>query len=174
MNAILRASAVVAALLPVWLAPALSSAEQCRTGPVTFEAPACTVEKTAYGEGPASYAQWKEGGTIYTVIVVTARKPISFKGYLGRWLHQHKCTASEIPFDHKLGIEGVESSVKPGTPLQITWKGTCAAYEKYIVRAISLKRQVVELHVTLPLGDPAPIEAALAAFLDRVRLYPAQ
>jgi hypothetical protein len=163
---------VAAALLPVWLAP--SSAEQCRIGPVAFEAPACAVEKTAHGEGPASYAQWQEGETIYTVVVVTARKPISFKGYLGRWLYQRKCSAAEIPFGHELGIEGVERSIKPDTPPQITWKGTCVAPEKYMVRAIGLKRQVVELHVTLPLGDPAPIEGALAAFLDRVRLYPAE
>ena len=171
MNAILHASAVAAALLPVCLTPTLSSAEQCRIGPVTFEAPACTVEKASHGEGPASYAQWKEGGTTYTVTVVTARKPISFKGYLGRWLHRHKCTASEIPFGHKLGVE---SSIKPGAPPQITWKGACAAPEKYMVRAISLRRQVVELNVALPEGDPAPIEAALAALLDRVRLYPAE
>ena len=43
-----------------------------------------------------------------------------------------------------------------------------------MLHAIGLKRQVVELRVThlLGRGDSVPLEAALAAFLDRVRIYP--
>ncbi len=174
MNVIVRASIMAAALLPAGLMPAPSRAEQCRIGPVLFEAPACTVENTDHREGPAQYAEWREGGRVYTVLVVTARKRDPLKGYLARWLHHRKCIAKEIPFGHEVRFEGSEDASKTVTPPQITWTGACIVAGTYFVRAIGLKHRVVELHVRRGVHDePPPIETALAAFLDRVRLSPA-
>jgi len=173
MNAIVRASIVAAALLPAWLMPAPSRAEQCRIGPAAFEAPACTVKDTSHREGPAQYAEWREDGMVYTVLVIAARKRDPFRGYLARWTQHRKCTANEIPFGHEVRFEGADGGGKTATPPQITWTGVCAAPGAYFVRAIGLKHRVVELHVNRVARDPAPIETALAAFLDRVRLSPA-
>ena len=173
MKAILRASVIAAALLTAWAALAPSRAEPCRIGPAAFEAPACTVVETDEGTGPARYVQWQEGGKVYTVFVVTTKKPTSLRGYLARW-RRRACTTEEIPFHHELSFEGAARDGKRRVPPRITWAGKCVSPEWFMNHAIGLQRQVVELRVThlLGSGDSVPLEAALAALLDRVRIYP--
>ncbi len=171
MYAIAGGSIMAAALLPAWLTAASLRAEPCRIGPATFGAPTCVIRETSHQDGPAQYTEWREGPITYTVLVVTAHRRNLFRGYLARWLHHHKCTARKIPFGHEVHFEGSASG--SGAPRQITWTGVCAAPGSYMVRAIGLKRQVIELHANRAAGDPAPIGPALAALLDRVRLSPA-
>jgi hypothetical protein len=174
MNAILRATATAAFLFMAWPTPAPLHAEPCRIGPVAFEAPTCTVEEGSEAAGPARSVQWKEGGKYYTVLVIAQKKRYSFRGYVARWRRIRGCTAHEIPVRHAIRFEGAPPEDKRSTPPQVTWAGGCMAPEWFINHAIGLKRVVVELRVThvLTSGDPVPLETALAAFLERVHLYP--
>ncbi|MEJ2124830.1 MAG: hypothetical protein P8Y67_14595 [Alphaproteobacteria bacterium] len=157
-----------------WLVPALASAEECRIGPVAFEAPVCTIKEATEREGSALYTEWREEGTIYTVAVIASKRSNPIRGYFARWRQQRKCTANKIRFNQKVRFEDTRSAGKPRVPPQVTWTGVCiTSAGGYITHAIGLKRQVVELHVNRAAGDPAPIEPALASLLDRVRLSPA-
>jgi hypothetical protein len=173
MIAIVRARLVAAVLLTAWLVPAASHAEECRIGPIAVEAPACTVKEATEREGPAQYVEWREGGMIYTVAVIASKRSNPIRGYFARWRQQRKCTANEIRFSHEVRFESAGSAGKQRTPPQITWTGVCiSSAGGYITHAIGLKRQVVELHVNRTRDGTAPVEAALAALLDRVRLSP--
>jgi hypothetical protein len=173
MNTAIRAIVAAATLLPAWLMPAPSRAEECRIGPVTVEAPVCTVNEAPEREGPAQFAEWREGGMIYIVAVIASKRSDPIRGYFARWRQQRKCTANEIRLGHEVRFESPASAGKPRTPPQTTWTGACiSSASGYITHAIGLRRQVVELHVNRTRGETASLEAALAAFLDRVHLSP--
>jgi hypothetical protein len=173
MNATFRASLVAMALLAAGLMPAPACAEECRIGPVAVEAPACAVKEAGEREGPAQYAEWREGGMIYTVAVIASKRLNPIRGYFARWRQQRKCTANEIRFGREVRFESAGGAGKQRTPPQMTWTGVCiSSAGGYIAHVIGLKRQVVELHVNRARGEEAPVEAALGAFLDRVRLSP--
>jgi hypothetical protein len=169
------AAAVAAALL----AANVSRAAECRAGPAVFDAPACGIVEESHFEGPAQYVQWKEGSITYQVTAITPGKRQSFKGYLARWRHSHKCTAEEISLGHQLSVTAPGAAGNE-TPPQTTWKGVCADCGSFIIRAIRLKRQVVELHAGRGCGGlmpPPPIptlEQAFETLLDRVRLAPGE
>lgn len=163
MKSIVRASVMV--LMPALAATALR-AEECRIGPAAFEAPACTIGQDRHFEGPAQYVRWEEGGTFYTVFVIAPDRRRDFRGYLNRWRHSHKCTAEEISFGEPVRLAAPDGS----TPPQKTWTGNCAAPVTYMVRAIRLKRVVVELHVDRTRSNRPALEPAFASLLGRVRL----
>ena len=173
MNYFIRASVIATGLAPALLTPAPSRAAECRIGPVALEATACTIEQGSHPEGPAQYDEWIENGLTNTVIVITPEKPKSFRGYFTRWRYSHKCSVHEISFGHEVRFTGPDGAGR-GTPPQTTWTGVCIIAGAFIVRAIGLKRQVVELHVTQKRGQSGDLEPALAALLARVRLSPAK
>ncbi len=85
---------------------------------------------------------------------------------LNRWRHNHKCTAEEISFGQPVRLAAPGGS----TPPQKTWTGNCAAPVTYMVRAIRLKRAVVELHVDRTRSSRSMLEPAFTSLLGRVRL----
>lgn len=154
------------------LAMAPLKAEECRIGPVTVDAPRCEIKEISHSEGPARYAGWEEGGTSYTVIVITPKRMQDFKGYITRWRHHHKCTADEISFGPVIHL--AEGGGKQNlAPPQKTWTGTCASPVTFIIRAVRLKRQVVELHVDSFPSKRAALEPTFIALLERVKVSPA-
>ncbi len=173
MNAIVRASLMAMVLAPALLTPTPSLAGECRIGPVAVEAPACDIVQGSHPEGPAQYAEWKEGGFIHTVIVIAPEKPRSFRGYFTRWRHSHKCSVKEVSFGHEVRFTGQEGGGRNGTPPQRPGQGYASPPAAFIARAIGLKRQVVELHVMRARGATDALEPAFAALLGRVRLSPA-
>jgi hypothetical protein len=184
MNAIFRAAVVSIAPVLI-LAPPFSAstwAVECRIGPVAVEAPICGIKQEPnYFEGPAQYVEWEEDGYALTAIAVTPAHRREFRGYPARWFHNHKCAGKEIVFGHEVHVAGPDGAGN-GTPPQKTWTGTCAAPVSYIVRAIRLKRYVIELHADTGCckgsepnrghGKRTGLEPALAALLAKVRLLP--
>jgi hypothetical protein len=143
----------------------------CVMGPVTVEAPVCEITSQTPGDTREDYVEWRDGGGIfYTVVLSTPKRPASFKGYLARWRHHHKCTAKEQQFGPPSHLEG-----KAGTsiPPQTTWGGVCAGGDSYIARAAALGAQVVEIHVSrrkgIPKG-PSEVEQLFPGLIERVRL----
>jgi hypothetical protein len=171
MNNTRRASAMLG--LALTCTPDLAQAAECTLGPAVFEAPSCTVEETPHSDGPSRYVQWKEDGILYEVSVIAPYRPGRLKGHVFRWRHSHKCTAEEIPF-------GPTPHFPPdsGKPAHVTWKGVCADCGSFVMQAVGLKRQVVELHAgrgcrsAVPLSGAQTLETALAGLLDRVRIAP--
>jgi hypothetical protein len=170
MNIIVHARLMATVLALPLLTPTPSLASECRVGPVAVEAPACDIVQGSHPEGPAQYAEWKEGGFIHTVIVIAPEKPRSFRGYFTRWRNSHKCSVKEVSFGHEVRFAGPEGAGRNGTPPQLTWTGVCITPGTFIARAIGLKRQVVELHATGAGGATDALEPAFAALLGRVRL----
>ena len=169
MKRMVRANAIAL----VWFAATAACAGECRIGPAVFEAPACDIREMEHADGQARYVQWQDGGILYEVSVIAPYRPRSFKGHVSRWRHSHKCTAEEVRFEHAPRLVSGN-----GKPPQATWKGVCADCGSYVMQATGLKRQVVELHAgrscrgRMPPPSEPGLEVALAAFLDRVQLFP--
>ena len=143
----------------------------CVMGPVSVEAQTCEISSQDLGEWRADYVEWRDSGAIiYTVILITPKRPRSFKGYLGRWRHHHKCTAIER---HAGPPSQVHEKAGTSIPQQTTWGGVCAGGDSYIARAVAAGTQVVEMHAArrrgIPKG-PSEVEQLFPGLIDRVRL----
>ena len=152
-----------------------SLAVECRLGLAVFDAPACDIAQVEHFDGQARYVQWEADGTLYQVTAVALEKRRTFKGYLGRWRHSHKCSAVEIPVSDPVRLTG-PGGAQGGTPPQVSWSGNCAACSSYFVRAIGFEGLVVELHAGRycsreRTGGFPPLELAFARLLNGVRFF---
>jgi len=139
---------------------------QCHMGPVSFQAPTCDV-KTKHNDDREDYVDWEDAGTSYEIVLITPKRPRAFHGYLARWQHNHKCTAPERQIGKPIEIPAVGRKSKE-IPPQLTWSGTCAAGDSYIIRAIAIGRQIVEAHVW-----GAKLERSFSTLLDQLIVSPA-
>jgi hypothetical protein len=145
----------------------------CRMGPVSFEAPTCNLRTRDSEDGHEDHVDWTVADSSFQVVLITPKRPRSFKGYLPRWSHNHKCTIEELhevaptPFRAPSGVDAKDS------PPQVTWSGRGAAPEVYVIRAIAVGSQVVELHVLRNLFQAGPpLDQILTNWLDRVQISP--
>jgi hypothetical protein len=144
----------------------------CHIGPVTIEVPVCEIKSDDYDDH-VDHIDWENaGGIMQHIIVITPKQPRKFKGYLNEWWHHHKCHGEE----RRVGDPSrFEDAIRPGDvpPPQVTWTGCCAAPVCFIARAISVGKQIIELHVDVDLHykmtDPTP-EQIFSALLAQVRL----
>jgi hypothetical protein len=145
---------------------------QCHVGPVPFQAPTCDV-KTKHDDDREDYVDWEDDGTSYEIVLITLKRPRAFHGYLARWQHNHKCTAAERQIGKPIEISAVGRKLKE-IPPQLTWSGTCAGGDTYIVRAIAIGRQIVEAQVWLNIGrSGANLERSFSTLLDQLIVSPA-
>lgn len=168
----IRAGAVAAALAGSCMAAPAVLAAECRIGAaVTIETPVCSIRTAeALGE-PTQAIEWEDGGIFRSLIVVTLTRPTSIKGYLARWRHHHKCAATTRPFDYPVPYSTRTGAARTNPP-QLEWEGSCAGGDSYIIRAIHLRTQVVEVHVDRRALRGPDLEPAFLALLRQIRLLP--
>jgi hypothetical protein len=149
-------------------APGASGICICQIGPVSFPAPACDIQTLNLEDEHHEYVEWQNGAS-YQVLLITPKHPQRFKGYLARW--HHKCTKQERQIGEPTRFQARPGADPKYIPPQVTWSGICAAPDDYIIRAIAVGHQVVELHIWNGPGGAAR-EQAFTSLLDRVRIAP--
>jgi hypothetical protein len=154
------------------LATAPSWAVECRVGPMTVDVPTCDVKQGTFPT--AQYIEWQDdAGTARSIVVVPQKRKPSIKHYYAEWRSNRKCTGTVRATAHHVPFTKSDSRPVPPHAPQMAWGGNCAAGDSYIVQAIALKTQVVELHVWQRMrGDTSKLEQAFASLLEQVRLAP--
>lgn len=152
----------------VWLVATPSWAKDCQIGPITVDAPSCDVKQEAHSQ--IRYIEWDEGKINNWVRVIPVKKRLSLNKYFSEWRHQNKCTVKVISFGRPLHFTS-EDGHRKITPPQKTWTGRYVAPGEYLLRAIKLKRYIIELRVSYEhVLEIVPLRAAFSKLLDGTRL----